>query len=273
MNEMFGISMNTIMFVLLGFLLIALLSVLLIFLRNRIIFMLGLRNIPRRRSQTVLIIIGLMLSTVIITAAFTTGDTVDYSVTKQAYDLLGHADIILDGEVAGAANSGGTNSNEIPGDDYQKFLDEMDAADIPNVDGYAGMLIEFVPVINQTTNLSEPDVSLTAVDAARADAFPDFFDADSGAQASLADLGDGEVFVNESAADELEAKPGDVLDIFRRGRGPSLHCEGDPQGPRNHWRNRQPEPRRHRYGTRRRAGAIRSRGYRLRPDLGGRRGA
>ena len=27
-----------------------------------------------------------MLSTLIITAAFTTGDTVDYSITKQAYD-------------------------------------------------------------------------------------------------------------------------------------------------------------------------------------------
>ena len=65
--------------------------------------MLGLRNIPRRMSQTVLIIIGLMLSTVIITAAFTTGDTVDYSITKQTYDQLGHADIILDGEVGGDA--------------------------------------------------------------------------------------------------------------------------------------------------------------------------
>ena len=68
----------------------------------------GLRNIPRRASQTTLIVIGLMLSTMIITAAFTTGDTVDYSITKQTYDLFGHADILLDGEVAraGAVTTG-----------------------------------------------------------------------------------------------------------------------------------------------------------------------
>ena len=36
--------------------------------RNPVLFKLGLRNIPRRRAQTVLIIIGLMLSTAIITS-------------------------------------------------------------------------------------------------------------------------------------------------------------------------------------------------------------
>ena len=48
-------------------------------------FKLGVRNIPRRRAQTTLIVLGLMLSTVIISAAFTTGDTVDRSVTCQVY--------------------------------------------------------------------------------------------------------------------------------------------------------------------------------------------
>ena len=94
--------MNTIMFVLLGLLAVAVGIVAWIFFRQRIIFMMGIRNIPRRTAQTVLIIIGLMLSTLIITAAFTTGDTVDYSITKQAYDLLGHADIVLDGGKGGA---------------------------------------------------------------------------------------------------------------------------------------------------------------------------
>ncbi|MEK7248426.1 MAG: hypothetical protein AAB092_08145, partial [Chloroflexota bacterium] len=94
MDAMFGLSMNTILYVLVGLLAFSLLLTLLVFLRNRIIFMIGLRNIPRRVSQTVLIVIGLMLSTVIITAAFTTGDTVDYSITKQAYDLFGHVDTV-----------------------------------------------------------------------------------------------------------------------------------------------------------------------------------
>src|SRR3989304_7657194 len=96
MDAMFGLSMNTIMIVLLFLVGIASCTVLWIFLRNRIIFMMGLRNIPRRTAQTVLIIVGLMLSPVIVTAAFTTGDTVDYSITKLAYDQLGHVDQVLE---------------------------------------------------------------------------------------------------------------------------------------------------------------------------------
>ena len=63
--------------------------------RSRVMFMMGLRNIPRRMGQTVLIVIGLMLSTLIISAAFTTGDTVDHSLTSQSYELLGHVDVVI----------------------------------------------------------------------------------------------------------------------------------------------------------------------------------
>jgi putative ABC transport system permease protein len=218
MDAMFGIPMNTIMIVLLVLLGVAFLTVILIFLRNRIIFLLGVRNIPRRVSQTILIIIGLMLSTVIITAAFTTGDTVDYSITKQAYDLFGHADIVIDGEVGGSSTVADENAN-ISGEEYQTFLQEFDSAGIPNADGAVGVLIEFVPVVNQDTGLSEPNVGLTGVDADRVDAFPDFIDADSGDELALSELSDSEVLVNESAADELDAEPGQTIEIFVQGEG------------------------------------------------------
>ena len=58
-------------------------------------FKLGVRNIPRRRAQTTLIVLGLMLSTVIISAAFTTGDTVDRSITSEVYGLLGSVDEVV----------------------------------------------------------------------------------------------------------------------------------------------------------------------------------
>ena len=123
MDALFGIPMNTIMAVLVALLAISLSAVVIIFIRNRIIFMMGLRNIPRRMAQTVLIVIGLMLSTVIITAAFTTGDTVDYSVTKQTYDLAGHTDIILDGEVG---KTGASDNTNISGAEYRRFLGAAD---------------------------------------------------------------------------------------------------------------------------------------------------
>jgi putative ABC transport system permease protein len=217
---MFGLSMNSIMIALLVMLGVALLTVLVVFLRNRIVFLMGLRNIPRRLAQTILIVIGLMLSTVIITAAFTTGDTVDYSVTKQAYDLFGHADVILDGEVGGNVAPGAADpeaDSNISAAEYEQFLQEADANGIEGADGYTGVLIEIVPFISQNTNLSEPDVAFTGVDEERLDAFPDFIDADSGDLLDPSVLAEGEIFVNESAAEELDARPGHVLEAFVQG--------------------------------------------------------
>ncbi|MCI0838929.1 MAG: ABC transporter permease, partial [Chloroflexi bacterium] len=141
MDSMFGLSMNLIMFVLLGLLAITLSAVVAIFFRNRIVFLMGLRNIPRRVAQSTLIVIGLMLSTVIITAAFTFGDTVDYSITKATFDLFGHADIVLERQI-------GQRDDEIPGEDdistaeYEQFLAAADAANLEGVDGYMGLLWE-----------------------------------------------------------------------------------------------------------------------------------
>ncbi|MCH7810545.1 MAG: FtsX-like permease family protein, partial [Chloroflexi bacterium] len=213
MDSMFGLSMNLIMFVLLGLLAITLGAALIIFLRNRIVFLMGLRNIPRRVAQSTLIVIGLMLSTVIITAAFTFGDTVDYSITKATFDLFGHADIVLERQT-------GQRVDELPGDDkisaaeYEEFLAAADAANLENVDGYMGLLWEPVPVINAETGLSEPDVLFTGIDAEQADLFPDVIDAETGESLSVTDLGSDEVYLNESAAEELRAVPGSVITVF-----------------------------------------------------------
>ena len=214
MDSMFGLSMNTIMIVLLTLLGIALSVVLLIFLTNRISFLMGIRNIPRRMSQTVLIVVGLMLSTVIITAAFTTGDTVDYSITKQTYDIAGHTDIILDGEVGLEQGASSTDDTNIAGDDYRSFLAAADDANLQNVDGYVGLLLEPVPVIDTNTNLSEPSVAFVGVDTERLEGFPDVVDKSTGDILNIADLAENEVYLNDSAADELDAKTGDVLTVY-----------------------------------------------------------
>ncbi len=214
MDALFGIPMNTIMAVLVALLAISLSAVLLIFIRNRIIFMMGLRNIPRRVAQTVLIVIGLMLSTVIITAAFTMGDTVDYSVTKQTFDLAGHTDIVLDGEVG--KGGAGDNTN-ITGPEYRRFQMAADDAGLENVDGYTGLLAEPVPVVNTETGLSEPAIQFVGVDAERTEGLPDVIDASSGDSLSLGDLQGREVYLNESAADELDASAGDVLTVYVQG--------------------------------------------------------
>ena len=77
MNDVFGIPMSGIMVTLLITLALCLLWVAWIRWRRPVIFKLGTRNISRRKAQTVLIVVGLMLSTLIIAAALGTGDTVN----------------------------------------------------------------------------------------------------------------------------------------------------------------------------------------------------
>ena len=59
---------------------------------NRILLKMALRNIPRRRAQTVLILFGLMLATLIITASLAVGDTWSYSLVAIQLPQLGGVD-------------------------------------------------------------------------------------------------------------------------------------------------------------------------------------
>ncbi len=95
MNTLFGIPMDTIMAWMLAAFLVVTGVVAVLALRNRLLLKLGLRNIPRRRAQTLLIIIGLMLSTTIITSALGTGDTMAYSLRTGLTGSIGRVDEIV----------------------------------------------------------------------------------------------------------------------------------------------------------------------------------
>lgn len=95
MNTIFGISMDTIMAVTLGLFAVITAVAAALALRHRLLLALALRGIPRRRARTALIVIGLMLGTVIITAAFGTGDTMTYSIRGVTAHNLGNVDEIV----------------------------------------------------------------------------------------------------------------------------------------------------------------------------------
>lgn len=81
--------------VLLAAVALVLLALIVLGLRNRTIAKLGLRNIPRRRSQSALIILGLTLSTIIIVSALSIGDTLSYSVRRHAINAYGTIDQVI----------------------------------------------------------------------------------------------------------------------------------------------------------------------------------
>ncbi|MBV7329561.1 FtsX-like permease family protein [Chloroflexi bacterium TSY] len=96
---------------------LVLLLMLLISLRNHIVAKMGFRNIPRRPAQTILIILGLTLSTIIIISSLAIGDTLTYSVRRQAVDAYGHIDEVLSPPLLGTLAQYGVNFEDGDPDD------------------------------------------------------------------------------------------------------------------------------------------------------------
>jgi putative ABC transport system permease protein len=170
MNNVFGLSMTTIMIVVLIIMGLCLLTSVFIAWRNPVIFRMALRNLPRRKAQTVLVMIGLMLSTLIIAASLTTGDTLDYSIKRTTYIGLGEVDQTI-AFVGDTGDEGDTSVSNIP--IPAAIADELEArfANDPDIDGVMPLLTINVPVVNVNQRLNEPSVIMTGVDASRLDDF------------------------------------------------------------------------------------------------------
>lgn len=220
MESIFGLSMQTIMFVVVGIMAACLVTTGIIALRNRVILKMALRNIPRRRAQTVLIMVGLMLSTLIIAASLTTGDTLDHSLTKSTYDSLGEVDETL--AFVGETESEGTVSvNNLPID--AAIADQLQErlADDPNIDGIMPVLTISAPVVNEASGRSEPQVVITGLDGA---SLPDFggLTTPDGAAIDFDNLPAGSVVLSTELADSLNAQPGDQVELFFDGEPQTL---------------------------------------------------
>ena len=210
MNTIFGISTNSIMIVLLILFGIVAAITGLVLVRNPVVFKLGVRNIPRRPAQTILIVIGLMLSTLIIAAAFTTGDTLSSSIRGQVLDVVGQQDerVVLR---TGTSDTSAQTGARIP----QSFVGDLEAKlkGNPTIEGLLPVVAEAVPAINTRTNLSEPALMLTGVDPTRLAPFGDLKSVD-GQTIDLAALPANGVVMSKTAADKLDAQIGDTITVF-----------------------------------------------------------
>ena len=170
MKSLFGLDMQVIMFALVAIFAVAVASVAFIFITNRVMFRSGLRNLPRRGLQTGLVVVGLMLATLITTAAFTTGDTIDYSISKASYDDLQRTDLALNpyGETTTHGAPGSTTEvSQVYFKDSATGALEQQFANDPDVDGFIPSLFEPASAIDTRTALSEPNVLLSGIDTER----------------------------------------------------------------------------------------------------------
>ena len=222
MEELFGIPMDVIMAILLAAFLPALTGVAIMAWRNRVMRKLGLRNIPRRKSQTGLIVVGIMISTLIMAAAFGTGDSITFSIRKNATDALGPIDQIIFSARADESDTVGS-FNYFSLDRYEQLKVELAEFDL--VDGLAPGIGEFAPTVNIRTALSEGQMQVTGVDPNSLDGFGRFHLV-NGQEINLETLGPGDALINEDAAEELDAQYGDDLVTYVGGLSITFKVQG-----------------------------------------------
>src|SRR5215204_5920793 len=243
MDTLFGIPTNQLTLVLLGVFAAGALILASLALRDRTSFRMAVRNIPRRKAQSALIVAGLMLATVLFSAAFTTGDTLTNSLRVQALENIGRVDVVVR---AGQPESGsavafgpGAGVAQAP-EARERYFDAKLAdevrdrlADEEIVAGIAPLAKESVPVTAPKTDLSEPRVDVLGVDATSMKSF-DQLTAASGETLSVADLGNNEVYVSRETAAGLDVGVGDSIEVslVRPAAEPGGEMPAEPQSQR-----------------------------------------
>src|SRR5215204_7069084 len=174
MDKLFGIPTGQLTLILLAICASGALVLAFLALRDRTSFKMAVRNIPRRPTQTALILLGLMLATLLFSAAFTTGNTLTNSLRTQALENIGRVDVVVkaeqpeSGSVAFGPGAGGAPALET----RERYFDESlvgkirgHLSEVESVAGVAPLAKESVPVTSPKPDLSEPQVDVLGMDA------------------------------------------------------------------------------------------------------------
>ena len=213
MEKLFGIEMTTIAMVL-GIALAMILIVLaLLGWRNNVMFKLGLRPILRRRTQSGLIVVGLMLATLIITAAFVTGDTLSHTIRSLVIEELGPMDEVVRIRTRSGSTRAGSQSSYFSLSRYKDLAEEL--GDDPLIDAIVPGIREALPVINTTRRQSIRSLAIIGLrpeDASLVLPLDERMDEDG--ELLLEALEGRQLYLNLEAAEALKAQPGDRLELY-----------------------------------------------------------
>jgi putative ABC transport system permease protein len=214
-EELFGVPTQQLLWILLAVFGAAALILGLSALRNRVSFRMAARNLPRRRTQTILVVLGLMLATMLFSASFTTGDTLTNSLRLQSLENLGQVDVQVQADGTGASGQQqfGDTSSERAGYFDAKVADEVGdrLSEENHVSGVAPAAIETVPVTAEGSDLSEPSPDVLGVDESSMKGF-DRLTTSSGKTLDPTDLGKGEIYLSADAAEGLDVGNRDVIE-------------------------------------------------------------
>ncbi len=208
MEKVFGLPASELAISMISLVVIVSIIILVGATRRFILVKMGTRNIPRRKGQSILIIIGLMLSSAIIAVSLGIGDTVRYSVRSVAFDFLGQTDELIKGP--------GTQLFGEEYFDYSEFENlERLASNNTEIDGLLPLIEINLPVSNDDLGLAESNVRVRGIDGKYSDNF-DTLENLHGETVSISSLTDDQIYINADTSEILKIDKGGHLSVYSR---------------------------------------------------------
>ncbi len=220
MTQIFGISADTLTTVLVIITLVIVVGVLLLAITNKIFFKIGVRNIPRRRLQMLLIVFALMLSTTLLSSVLATGDVITAAVQSVAVYNYGNIDEIIEG----GSSPQGLYRDGV----YYSLLDRnKHNTDITAIG--AALREQSILVADETSRQVRSNVTGLGIIPGSEQGFGGMQDLNSKKHLTIASLATNQVYLNQTAAQLLNAHAGDTLYLYAQrwaGQRYTMHIMG-----------------------------------------------
>ena len=206
MTDFFGIPIDTLTRVLLIITIVILASVLILALSNLIFFKIGARNLPRRRSQMLLIVFALMLSTTLLTSVLATGNVITATVQTVAVSNLGNIDETVEGGFGDIGRF----------DDRIYYNLHRHTSNNPDIAAMAAALVERNLLLADVTSRQvRSNVTSMGLIAGSEKGFGGLLDDNKvHIQHTIAQLSLNDVFLNHTLAILINAHAGDTLYLY-----------------------------------------------------------
>ncbi len=207
MTRLFGVPIDILTIVLVTIAIIIMGVVVILALCNTLFFKIGVRNIPRRRTQMVLIVFALMLSTTLLSSVLSTGDVITTAVQSVAVYNWGNVDEIVEG----GHGPLGTFSDGV----YYNLLNQTKHN--PDIAAIGAALRETnLLVADQTSRQVRSNVTALAVISNSEQGFGRLQDSVTKKYLTISSLQADQVYLNQTVANLLNAHSGDTLYIYSK---------------------------------------------------------
>src|SRR2546430_4340315 len=207
MTHLFGIPIDRLTTILLVATLIIIGLVALLAISNVLFFKIGVRNIPRRRTQMMLIIFALMLSTTLLSSVLAIGDVITAAVQSVAIYNLGNVDETVEG-----------GNGTLGFFDDKVYYDLLKLArNYPDITAVGAAMVEQnLLVADENSRQVRSKVTALAIIPGSEQGFGGMQNDNVSSHLTIAALGTNEIYLNHTAAVLLNSHAGDNIFVYSK---------------------------------------------------------